>query len=311
VQGGLAAAGLLAALVTWQRETVRSPGEALVIDATRNELERVRYEDDKGWAELERRREGGEPSVWLRLSARAEPKTPQREVRGNDAAEKLYERFTPLRAIRSLGVLDPAKLKELGLDTSKKRLEITARGAKHRFVIGAPVGVSTDPYLRDERDGRVYVVARAATADLDSAAVRLMDRKLHVFKLGEVDSMTIKAGAKQRELRVQARGDDLSSVKLTPPNAPEKPDEMAKNWHDKLWRLFPMDVLGKGEVPITGAPQPVVRVNYAERGKSVGWIELAIGGTDPLARTEHTPGWVKLHTTAEIVNEGEKIAGAE
>ena len=54
IQGGLAVAALAAAYHTWQRDPEQSSGDALVLDITKNDLEKVRYEDQeaKTWAEL-------------------------------------------------------------------------------------------------------------------------------------------------------------------------------------------------------------------------------------------------------------------
>ena len=62
LQGGLAALGLITAHLTWQREPERAPGEVTVIDAGKNDLARVHFEDDTQSIDLERRKEGGEPA---------------------------------------------------------------------------------------------------------------------------------------------------------------------------------------------------------------------------------------------------------
>lgn len=73
VQGGLAALGLLAAYLTWQREPERAPGAVTVIDASKSDVTLIRYEDDSNAVDLTR------PSgndVWLHLVVKkaAEPK---------------------------------------------------------------------------------------------------------------------------------------------------------------------------------------------------------------------------------------------
>src|SRR5207248_2467609 len=53
-----------------------------------------------------------------------------------------------------------------------------------------------------------------------------------------------------------------------------KPDEMAKNWHDKLWRSMVTEVLGKGETPERGQPELSCKVEYTWHGKQKGFIEV-------------------------------------
>lgn len=323
VQGALGAVGLLAAWTTWQREPERPPGEAVVLDATHNDLTKVRYEDEKKWVELEVRKGDG---VWIHTSARADLKLPERTVRGNEGADKLVDKFTPLRATRALGALGADKLKEFGLDAPKKKLLVTARGGQSTFLVGnSPYGVS-DPYVKDDKDSKVYVLGGGVLSDLDGAATRLVDRTLHQFLPSEFDAISVAAAGKKREL-VQVNPES-AGAKLAGKSNPSKPDDLAKNWHDKVWRLVATEVLGHGEDPASGAPQLAARLDYSFRGKSRGYIELARvtppakpEGTPPGApppgneiyvRTEHTAGWVKVpSSTDDLLHEAEKVAAAE
>ncbi len=338
IQGILATLGLAGAYATWQREPERAAGEVVVLDVTKKELTKVRYEEGPKWVELEWRIEADSdgPAPWIRVAARPETKAPERELRGNSDATKLLEKFAPLRATRALGILAADKLKEVGLDAPKKKLEVTARGAKQVFQIGsAPFGFG-EPYLREEKDGRVFVPSGSVVSELEAAAVRLIDRTLHNFAANEFDELTIAAGEKRRELlqtgakEATLIGTQTSpNLKLAPKNAPDKPDATAKNWHDKVWRLLVTDALGKGEKPTAGEPRVAVRVDYTTHGKMRGFIELgrvmpspaappAAPSTPPssappapeiYARTEHAAGWVKLPTTADdLIKEGEKLA---
>jgi hypothetical protein len=330
VQSGLAALGLVVAYATWQREPERAPGEVIVIDANKEAVQKVRFDDGAGkWVELTRRRERDEePRVWLKLGPDAAKKSPQRELPGNEGAERLWDKFAPLRATRALGVLAGDKLKEVGLDGAKKKLEIEARGAKSSFVVGnPPFGGVSDPYVRDEHDQRVYVLGNGVLSDLESAGVRLVDRTLHGFKAGDFDSITVVAGGKTRQLTVQATDSPMISKIL---GKGGKPDELVRNWHEKVFRFFVTDVLGKGENPPGGTPEVVCKVSYSWRGKPKGFVEIgrlaaaappATQSSSPPAqppapdmwvRSEHTASWDKLPGTAdEVAKECAKIAATE
>jgi hypothetical protein len=323
IQGGLAAVGLLAVYGTWQREPERAPGEVVILEGAKSDVKKLRYSDEGKWVELER----GDGAVWVKVSANAERKTPERKLRGNESAERLLEKFGPLKATRALGALAADKLKEFGLDAPKKKIEVDARGQKVTLAVGvSPFGVS-DPYVKDERDGRVYVLGGAILSDLDAAAVRLVDRQLHTFQPGDYDAIAITAGGKKRELLVVGGGAGAmaAAAKLASKKSPDKPDELAKNWHDKVWRAMVVDVLGAHEIPPTGAPTVALRVDYTSKGKEKGFIEIgrtqaapsptnvvAPGAPDLFARTEHTAGWVKLPTTLdELLKEAEKVAATD
>jgi len=326
VQSGLAALGLVVAYTTWQREPDRAPGEVVVVDVNKSDVTSIKLDDGNGkTTELDRRKEGDdEPRVWLKLSADAKAKKPAREVPGNEGAERLWDKFAPLRATRALGTLKADKLKELGLDAPKKKLEVTARGVKHVFDIGSsPYGVS-DPYVKDEQDGRVYVLGGGVINDLESAGVRLVDRQLHAFKPGDYDSVTITAGGKSRTLKAPPSENQFTAKLVNAKTG--KPDDMAKNWHDKVWRMMVVDVLGKGEQPTDGTPEVACKVQYDWRGKQKGFVELARVTPAPVAsnvstppkppeawaRSEHTASWDKLPGNAEdVIKECSKIAAGE
>ena len=333
LQAGLAFLALVLAFFTWQRPPEKQSGEVFVIDITKNDLEKVRYEDQEGksWAELSKDKDDEGTFVALRLSGydstgavlpSGHPgialKQPERLVRANEVAKTQFERFAPLRGQRSLGVLDDAKLKELGLDKTKKFIEVTARGVKRRFaIVSAPPG-GDSPYIKDTADNKVYTINRQILSDLSQASNSLSERRLHSFRMEDVDRIIIGSGDKKREM-IASRIEDFPGVRLAPVDAPDKPDATVKNWHDRIFALFPTEVLGKGEVPASGAPQPVLQIQYFSRGRRIGFVELARGAApatsttkppppEAFARSEFTLGWMKLGNDAQaLLTEGEAL----
>ena len=340
LQGGLALLGLAAAYLTWQRQPELQSGEVFVLDITKNELESLRFDDEdaKTWTELQPSSDENGSFVTLRLSGREAPAaktttpaptpkpTPERLVRGSDAAKTLYERFAPLRAIRALGVLDAAKLKDLGLAAAKKHLTVVTRFGRRVFDLApARVGV-TDPYLRDQGDGRVFVVQRSILTDFQAAATSLVERHLHGFRLEDADRVSMTAGSAKKEFRV-ARSAGGHGVEIASTGAPDKPDPSARTWHERAFALWPSESLGKGETPAEGEPQTRLRLDYFARGRSLGWLIIAESPTPPeqsvssatatskktfYARSEFTLGWVKLSgDTDTLVADGVKLAGGK
>jgi hypothetical protein len=338
IQAGLAVLALVLAYATWQRPPERQAGEVFVLDITKNDLEKVRFEDQeaKSWSELARGKDDEGSFITVRLSGfdstgvampAGHPgialKQPERLIRGNESSERLFERFAPLRAQRALGVLDAAKLKELGLDKTKKFLEVSARGWKRRFaIVSAPPG-GDSPYIKDVQDNKVYVVPRQLLSDMQSASTNLPERRLHSFRIEDVDKLVLEAGGKRREL-VATRIEDFPGIRLAPVESRDKHDPTLKNWHDRVFTLFPTEVLGKDEVPTGGAPAKVVRLEYFSRGRRIGWTELA-RGTAPagqqvssaaapppaapsFVRSEFTLGWFKLGPDSQaLLNEAETL----
>jgi hypothetical protein len=333
IQGGMAFVALVLAYTTWQRSPELQTGEVFVIDSTKNDLEKIRFEDTEGktWTEIAKAKDADGSFISVRLSGydntgvglpSGHPgialKQAERLVRGNEAASRMFERFAPLRAERALGVLDPAMLKNLGLDASKKSIEVTTRGVKRKFsIVPAPPGGS-DPYLQDQQDKKVYIVPRQILSDLQSASTNLVERKLHSFRIEDIDRVSIDVGGKKKDL-VGSRIEDYPGIRLAPAETPDKTDPTLKNWNDKVFGLFPAEVLGQGEVPAIGPPLLAVRVDYSSRGRRLGFVELARGATaatssptppkvDIYARTEYSLGWVRLPPdTLNLITEAESL----
>lgn len=327
LQLSLAGAGLVAAYFTWQRGPERSDEEVVVVNVTRNELSKVRYEDSRHWVELERQVDGPEPVIWIREGTREAPlvdagvaegdgglavsamppspreAAPVRDLRGNEQAKKTFEKFAPLVASRGLGTLSEEKLKDLGLDSNEKKLSVTARGANYSFIAATSAQGVGSPYLKATSDGKVYFFKGGFLADLDFASSRLVDRAVHGFKPDEYDRLLVKAGGPPKEFTATGQ-------KLAPKSSPDTPDEFARNWHDKLWRVVVTETLGRGEQPPGGEPKPELRVDYFSGSTSRGFFEVGKSSAgDFWGRSEHTAGWVKLHSnTAELLAEAQKVA---
>ncbi len=284
-QGVLAAAGLMAAFLVWQREPASAPGEVVVLEAPLRTLQRVRYEDEARTVELFRdgREEG---ALWLRLGTR--------ELRANETAEGLFARFAPLRATRSLGVLDAETLAEVGLQDSPRKLTVSLSEETHAFSLAAPsVGWGT-PYLRREADGHVFLLGPWLLPDLEGATHRLVDRRLHLFEADAYDTLTVTHGTASRTFTTQGGPEDAS----------------ARAWHERVWRLAPVELLGRGESPPGGPPETLFRVEYREAGRVLGELTIARGADGAFyARTEYSAGWGRLHPSVEpLTSEAARVA---
>ncbi len=289
----------------------------------------------RDWVEITSTKAAEGPAVWVRLSGKEAPNValpsghpvvqtavPERLLRGGSSAEKMWELFAPLRASRALGVLDADTLKDLGLAEPKKRLKVTFKGVTKSFSLApAPPG-GTDPYVRDDEDGRVYLVPRQILTDFQAAKSNLVERRFHNFLLQDVDKIVISSAGKKKEFQFR-NFEGRPGGELFPADAPDRADQTASNWHERVFALFPAEVLGKDEKPVGGPPKQAVRIDYLYRGKPVGWLELSRAGnaeggesaagtprSEALARSEFTAGWVTLSPDAQnLLSEGESMFG--
>jgi hypothetical protein len=343
LQGGLALAGLVAAYVTWQRPKDSGKAESVVIvDASKKSLERVRYEDGTRVVEVEKKDRllvtlaylpgkrpvfdagvptpppaptlGPDGGVVDAGTPVTPPKPieplPDRTVFANDRADTVWTKLTPFEGTRALGTLPKEKLDEVGLTGSERKLELTVAGQKRRFTISKPLSGLVGSYAQDESNGNVFLISASLFNELDPNSQLLVDRRPHLFKPTEYDAFKITGNGKSADF-VSTGFDIPATARVARAATPDKNDELAKNWHEKLWnRLIVTEVLAAGEVPKAGEPAVRLRVDYTLKGQPKGWIELAqdpTGGT--WMRSENTPGWVSVHQgTEELIIEGLKLA---
>jgi hypothetical protein len=341
VQGGLAVLGLLAAHLTWQREPEHAPGSVTVIDANKNDVTQIHYADQHNTVDFSRGQADNGPAVWIHLVPNADdaaqgaktaaktstppksaPPAPPRDLLGGEPATKVFDQFAPLVSPRAFGALDAAKLKELGLEAPTRKLDITVKGDVRHYVIGQPdKAPGGEAFLRDQRDGKVYLMPRGMLADLQNPS-HLVDRRLHAFEQGDFDRMVLSAGGKSKEY-VQLDRQARAKAAFAPAKSPDKHDQMAKNWHDAVWRLFPSEILGRGEDPPGGKPAVALRVDYYDGKTSIGFMELgreasssavseeAPPSGDIYARTEHSAGWLKVHNGPQLLADAQKLLAGQ
>jgi hypothetical protein len=243
-------------------------------------------------------RDGGAPTLDIA------PPAPDRELRGNEAAEKLLEQFSPFTAARSLGSPDGSKLRELGLEANGlRRLDVSTDTKHLSFLVSSPVGTGAS-YLRTE-DGRVFVLGGTLIQDLTSAASRLVDRRVHALHPEDADRLVVRLGTESRTLVQRRVG---GTTKLFADAHSDNPDVYAQTWLDKLNKTVPSDVLGRGEVPPEGEPKVELRVDFLRGVQPLGFVELARAQNAWFARSEHSVGWMRVVGRAEgLVHDAERV----
>lgn len=317
-QAGLTGAGLVVATIVGTREEERG---GVVLQAARADLELIRYEDEHGFVELRPARGTSALAIDAIVSARTTEApapglptapTPERRVRGSQHAESLFQAFAPMRAQRSLGVLDAATQAKLGFDATKRKLTIAARGLTHRFTLAVPPVGGMSPYLRNDDDGHVYLVPREFLNTFLPGATS--ERRLHTFAQDEIDRIVLTAGDKRTELLARP-GEGQDVVVLSSPAAPGQGLPEVEAWHRALWTTEATETLGMGERPREGDPAIKLRVDYlTSRGQRLGWTEIGTAGmhgSEPwvFARTERSTGWLRLPSGSfAIIQTGIRLA---
>ena len=251
---------------------------------------------DRGDAGVHARTDGGVSDALRAI--REAPPPPPRELLGNDVAEQLLDRLSPPMATRDLGAVTPERKRELGLEASTKRLRLETQGRTLDFVVSTPPGAAGAYLLAP--DGHLWLVQDSLVQDLSAASSRLVDRRLHAFRADEPDTLQLQLDGRSRSFVVRkAQG----TTRVAPVENPDAASAEATGWADRMFRLSPLEVLGRGETPREGTPVVMLRVEYGRNRRPLGFVELGRAGGEWYARTEHTAGWVRLPPGAATLRE--------
>jgi hypothetical protein len=229
-------------------------------------------------------------------------------LRANANAETLWGRLAPLKGTRAIGELDEKKREELGFVDSPRKLTLTVDGRQQVVVIGSPKGLPwSTPYVMRE-DGKVFLMVTTILPDFEGAMNRLVDRRLHKFGEGDFDTLVVTQAKNSRTFSVS--GKPPAPMIIAPQNTPGQQDEFVRNWHDRIWRVAALDVLGKGEEPPGSPLQAVFRVQYRKGGKDLGYFETARSLESVYyIRTELSAGWIRVSPAFDtLATEAAKVA---
>lgn len=232
-----------------------------------------------------------------------EPKKETTRFVSVKAGETLIKSLAPLKAVRAVGKVEVARNEEFGLDKPEGTLKVTIDGKEQVLVIGGTTPGGSERYARYQNSGEVFAISGDIAQSLMFGDSRLPERELHGFKNEEIARVRVQKGGKARELvRVKDKNEGWGD-----PNSPGKQDETAGNWLSKLNRLRGSDFVEKPSKALR-PEDAIVRVEYFDGGKSVGFTELyklpatpapgaapdSAKGNDYLARTEWDRWYVKV-----------------
>jgi hypothetical protein len=353
LQGALAAAGLVAAFLTWQRDPEGQPGEITVLDVSKRALQKARYDDATRFVELFRNPQDDD-KLWVTIGEKPKPPPPPpaapdggvvdggvsggadggtapggadggvasapppvappspppppRVLRANPNAETLWGRLAPLKGTRAIGELDAQKREELGFVDSPRKLALTVDGREQVVVIGSPKGLPwATPYVMRE-DGKVFLMVTTILPDFENAMNRMVDRRQHKFEEGDFDTLVVTQAKNSRTFSVS--GKPPAPLIISAQNTPGQQEEFVRNWHDRIWRVASLDVLGKGEEPPGSPLEDVFRVEYRKGGKDIGFFQVTKSTQGVYyARTELSAGWIRMPPPFQtLATEAVKVA---
>lgn len=286
IHGGLFAVAVVAALLTWTRDTVSEAdrGLALAWERDTTDIVSVRYRSPTMDMELQQRTDDDDTFLWgVEIRGADEPDTLEFPV--GVPGHTLVARLAALRVVRDLGELSPEQTARFGLEEPLGGIAIQFRNDQRELMLGDSILGSSGRYAVEPATGTGYVVSNDIVSPFRIGEGALRERWLHHFADDEVAVVRVAVGGGERAM---ARGE---SEEWTPVDGGEADPAFA----NFMQRVDQLSIAGFGATP-TPRVRPLLRVEYIDDdGATLGFVELL---RDDGA--ERDPYFIRSETTRVI-----------
>jgi hypothetical protein len=266
---GLLLVCLVASYVTWTTPKVEEKaGSADKIPmfavVAKDEVDRITWKSDELTVDIERKKDELGAYTWITSTETVEKKVPPppkasdtdepppapppekvttvSKFRGNDQAEKLWEAFTPLKALRQLDGDNAV----FGFDAPKATLTLDRAGRPAEMKLGGETYGAKDRFV--QFDGKAWLVDDADLRPLQFAKTRLMERGLQPLAEKDIASISIKSPAGEASFDHKNR-QDQPNAKWANVKAPDHEDSVGAGWIDKLLKTKVQSYPGADAAP--------------------------------------------------------------
>lgn len=305
--GGLLAVCLAASYWTYTQPKVEekagSTEKIPMFTASKDEVGRITWKSDTLTVDIERKKDDHGAYTWITSTEVTEKKVPPppaasdtdepppapapekvttiARFRGNDQAEKLWESFSPLKALRQLDGDD----KVFGFDEPKATLVLDRGGRPAEMKLGGETYGAKDRFV--QYDGKAWLVDDADLRPLQFAKTRLMERGLQPLLEKDIVAVRLKGATGPEAVYEHKNRQDQPNAKWVNVKASDHEDPVGSGWIDKLLKTkiqsYPDE---KDKPPANLKPAFVVQiegetdkwpitflVGSAEDGKPEYWAE--------------------------------------
>ena len=126
------------------------------------------------------------------------PKVKTERFLGNEKVDEVLASFAPLQALRVIGKVDGARLKEYGLDDASTKLVVKSGGQSISLVLGKKSYGSRNRFALEGE--RVVLIDDQAVENIERANLRLYDRRLVAQEFDSVQKAEIAAAGKSKRM---------------------------------------------------------------------------------------------------------------
>lgn len=307
VHAAIALVSLSAAYAVFQRTGSRAAelNRPVILELSREQLKELRFGSGPTTVSLQSRADDRKESyVWVTVSREGHPPV---SFRGGRYANRVLEGYLPLRAIRELGVLDPAQLNEGGLQQSTESVYVSTSSGERQFRVGTATIAGEGRRVLDPSSKRVYILPGDLLPKPERAMGEMFEMALHAFPSEEATRVAIESEGKQREALVGGRRDP--PIFWSWKDDAEHPNQELTSWMEHLDRLMAR----MPAVASSDPGEPRLKVTYFHGDQERGFLKLwsclrQERKVHCLASTEHTIGFVDVGAAGEqIVNDAGRI----
>ena len=186
----------------------------------------------------------------------------------NGRVAEVVKGLAPLRGTRSLGKVDAASLKALGLDEPKAHLTLRYGQRAVVLAVGGSAFGSGDLYVRRD-DGEVFLLPAARITALRYGATTLLDKNLLDIDRSKIERATISTERRAREV-IYSYAEDRTKAFFADPAEPEAKLKATSTWLSKLMELHVESFLDGSP----RATQPAVTVAFSSASGPLGTVRL-------------------------------------
>ncbi len=300
VHTAIALISVSGAYAVWKRSGPRAAeaDQPVVVALSREELKELRFTAPQLNVSLQPRKDDRkEGYVWVTVSREGHPAI---SFRGGRYANHVLEGYLPLHAIRELGALGPAQLKEGGLEQPGESVHISSASGEWDLKIGTATVAGEGRRVLDARSQRVYLLPNDLLPKVDRAMGEMFETDLHGFPTEETTRVAIEYEGKQREALVGGRHDP--PIFWSWKDDPEHPNQELTSWMEHLDRL-----LARMPAVTSSSPgEPELKVTYFRGNQERGFLKLWSCQHEErkvhcLAATERTIGFVDVGPAGEQI----------
>lgn len=219
---------------------------------------------------------------------------------GNDAAEKLVARFSPLAALRQFDDLTDDQLDEMGLLEPASTLVLRAGSEELKLEVGDKAYGSSDTYARKPGERTAYLVSSKDIGPLRSASTNLRDRDLFGFEAQDAIEANIQPRMKAPLLAIHQGRHDKDNAYWTDAQTPDQRDAVLDGFMKALFQLRANTFPKADEMPDRADMEAVVVAAFrGEDGGELGSVELA-RRPDPKRTTPENTVWEWFATSPRL-----------